>query len=151
VTGWTLAELSFPAFMFASGALIIIAPVEAREGQPPMSRWWGLVFMLLAGMNLLMRPSVMHERGYLLAFAGLAFLVALYLLLIEPRLEARKLQRYEAELSRAALAADEYSESLRAFHANSPRSQTPRRRLLGAAVLFIFGGLWLVLGLATPR
>jgi hypothetical protein len=147
VSGQTLADFSFPAFMFASGALIIIAPFEAREGQPQISRWWGLVFMFLGGMNLLLRPSVLHERGYLFAFAGLAFLTSLYLLLIEPRLEARKLRRYEAELSRAALAADEYSESLRAFHANSPFTQRPLRRWLGILILILFGATWLALGL----
>ena len=145
-----LADLSFPAFMVAIGALMIIAPLESGGGRPVMSRWWGLVFILGGVVNLSVRPNV-HGRGYLLAFAGLAFLMTLYLLLLEPWLQARKLRRYEAELSRAALAADHYSESLRAFHANSPHGQRPLRRWLGAAILTFFGGLWLVLGLAIPR
>ena len=147
----SLAGLSFPAFGVAIGLFFIIAPPEASGGGPAVSRWWGLAFILFGGMNLLAGPAIQHERGFLLAFAGFAFLLTLYMLLLEPWLEARKLRRYEAELSRAALATDHYSESLRAFHANSPHGQTPLRRWLCAAILIAFGTIWLVLGLSIPR
>lgn len=149
----SLAGYLFAGFMIVSGLVQFFMPIGSRTWNDNLwaQRLAGALALLLGCLYLLHPPGFMHEPAFLFVMGGLALAMAFFILLIDPRIEARKLRRYEAQLSQMALAADDYSESLRAFHANSPFAQSPLRRWLGGGLLILFGLLWLTLGLIGAR
>ena len=147
----TFGGYLYSGFMIATGLVNVFLPVGSRTWNDNLwgQRLAGALTMLVGLLYLIHPLGFMHEPGFLFAMGGFALLVALFVMVIEPRLQARALRRYEAELSRVALAANDRAESLRAFHANSPYFQHPLRRWLGGGILVIFGICSLTLGLTA--
>ena len=154
MSGWGPAD--WAAALFAAG--LILAGVSALARRPEAGGpWWdinrfnGIMMIVVALINLRDPSAVSREPWFLIGFGILALALASWSLLVEPRLHARRLERYRAQLSALALSEDDYSESLRAFHANEPAPAAPRRRLIGAVFLSLFGGAFLALGLSITR
>ena len=86
-----------------------------------------------------------------IVMGGFLLAISLWDLLIRPRFDARRLRRYEADLTRLASGGDTHPDELRAMLANPPLIMPLRRQLLFTAVFTLFGGAFLALGLSHPQ
>jgi len=136
VLAQNIADYSVGAYGIALALPLLLFPAEPHgEGIMRRNERVSGAFFLIFGLIFLLSPPVnMTTRPAFLLGAGAGSLGwAVYELLVEPRLRARKLPRDDAD------------------HANSQSRPPPRQRLLGTAIAFVFGGLWLALGLTIPR
>lgn len=168
MSGWDAydwARILFGVFMILMGLLNLLAPFprERRaddwqlrygDGGTDLSRarrtdrWSGFISIALGAMTLINPAAFPRQPGLLIAMGGFALAIALWILLAEPAFEARRLRRHEAEIALRAAGpdADGCADEVRALRRNPPAVQTPLRRRLGAALLILFGGSFLTLG-----
>lgn len=145
MSGWGTADWAqalFTLAMVLAGLNLLLRPPEVD------GRWWGIMPIVIGLITWFDPSPASREPWFMITMGGFALAMAFWSLAIHPPLYARRLERYQAELSARALGEEEYSESLRAFHADSPEPLGTRRRLTGGAFLILFGGTMLALGLA---
>jgi hypothetical protein len=170
MSGWTassLFDVVFGLFAVTIGVMQLLDPVlsaraeaRARDWQlrygnagtdlrrrPQAPRWPAFVFIAIGVKNIILPSSHAGDGPYMIVMGGMLLAAGLFFLLIWPRIEARRLRRYEAELARCAAGSESYTDELRALHANPPLVTSLPRQLVFTAFFTLFGGTMLALGL----
>ena len=118
---------------------------------PVSPRWVGYTLIGLGLFHIAIPRFGGPSSLFLIVMGGFLLAVVLFFHLAGPWLDARRLRRHQEKLARLAAASDTYSDELRELHANPPLVMSKRRQLLTTAILTLFGGAFLALGLTIPR
>lgn len=153
--GWTMTTLvdaSLALFMYGVSMLLFFYPLDpdAEGDLRRLERRAALTCFVFASV-MRFPPGFLHEPAALFCLAGLALAGACAVLVIGPRIEDWRLERFQEAVSRPELGSAFYDEAMHAFEASSPARLQPRRRPALGLILIVFGGLWLALGLTIPR
>lgn len=159
MSGWGLhdyAGVALVALFLLSGLVLVLRRPQLGQSWWTADRLHGLLTIVI-GLTYVGNPAEFARGSWAWILLGsLILAAALWLLLVDPIFEARRMRDHDAELASLARHADAYSAAsydaeLRALQAAMPSTMARRHRIAGAAFLTLVGGAFLALGLIGAR
>jgi hypothetical protein len=159
VSGWGFHD--YAGAVLVAGFILIGLSSLLRRPQSGRS-WWSKdrfygAAMIFVGLEHVGDPGRFMDSPLLnIVIGGAVVALGLWMLLVDPLLQAHRQREQAAELSSLAAHASAYSDSTydaerRAIEARTPLPVATRERVVGGLLVLLFGGFFITLGLIGAR